>query len=196
MNLGIYGGTFNPVHAGHIHLLRAVLETGLLDQILVMPDRTPPHKEAADLLSGEQRARMLELALDGIQGVRLSRLELETEGKSYTYLTLRRLRMLYPKDSFSLIMGADMLLTFDQWRNWKEILENASLIAAARDDGEYERLVKKAEELGNTKVLKIQPLPVSSTQVRDMAKKGLPLDGLVPSAVADYIREHRLYQQT
>ena len=194
MELGIYGGTFNPVHLGHIHLLRSVMDTGWLDKILVMPDRTPPHKIAPDLLPAEERAKMVSLALGNLPGVELSRLEMESEGKSYTYLTVRRMKELFPDDHFSLIMGADMLLTFDQWRNWEEILENVSLIAAARDEGEYEKLIKKAEELGKTRVLKIDPLPVSSTDVRIAVKKGLPLDGLVPEAVEDYIKEKGFYR--
>lgn len=195
MEVGIYGGTFNPVHLGHIHLLRAVMETGWLDELLVMPDRTPPHKEAPGLIDGEKRAEMLSLALEGMKGVRLSRLELESEGKSYTYLTLRRMKELFPNDRFSLIMGADMLLSFDKWRRWEEILENASLIAAARDEGEYERLLEKAAQLGKTRVLKITPLPISSTDVRLAVKQGRSLSGLVPEAVEAYIRQNRLYQE-
>lgn len=195
MEVGIYGGTFNPVHLGHIHLLRAVMETGWLDELLVMPDRMPPHKEAPGLIDGEKRAEMLSLALEGMKGVRLSRLELESEGKSYTYLTLRRMKELFPNDRFSLIMGADMLLSFDKWRRWEEILENASLIAAARDEGEYERLLEKAAQLGKTRVLKITPLPISSTDVRLAVKQGRSLSGLVPEAVEAYIRQNRLYQE-
>ena len=195
MEIGIYGGTFNPVHLGHIHLLRAVMETGWLDELLVMPDRTPPHKEAPGLIDGEKRAEMLSLALEGMKGVRLSRLELESEGKSYTYLTLRRMKELFPNDRFSLIMGADMLLSFDKWRRWEEILENASLIAAARDEGEYERLLEKAAQLGKTRVLKIEPLPISSTDVRLAVKQGRSLSGLVPEAVEAYILQNHLYQE-
>lgn len=195
MEIGIYGGTFNPVHLGHIHLLRAVMETGWLDELLVMPDRTPPHKEALGLIDGEKRAEMLSLALEGMKGVWLSRLELESEGKSYTYLTLRRMKELFPNDRFSLIMGADMLLSFDKWRRWEEILENASLIAAARDEGEYERLLEKAAQLGKTRVLKIEPLPISSTDVRLAVKQGRSLSGLVPEAVEAYIRQNHLYQE-
>ena len=138
---------------------------------------------------------MLSLALEGMKGVRLSRLELESEGKSYTYLTLRRMKELFPNDRFSLIMGADMLLSFDKWRRWEEILENASLIAAARDEGEYERLLEKAAQLGKTRVLKIEPLPISSTDVRLAVKQGRSLSGLVPEAVETYIRQNHLYQE-
>ena len=122
-------------------------------------------------------------------------LELEKEGKSYTYLTLRELKRLYPDDTLHLIMGADMLLTFREWRNWEEILGNARLIAAARDDGEYEKLKKAAAELGNADVLKIEPLPMSSTDVRQAVKAGQPINGMVPAAVARYIAEHGLYRQ-
>lgn len=195
MKLGIYGGTFNPVHLGHIHLLREVRRLTDMDKILVMPDRVPPHKAASDLASGQVRAQMLRLAVRDIDGAEVSMLELDKEGKSYTYLTLRELKQLYPDDTLYLIMGADMLLTFREWRNWEEILSNAHLIAAARDDGEYEALKKAAAELGNADVLKIEPLPMSSTDVREAVKAGQPIDGMVPAEVARYIVEHGLYRQ-
>lgn len=88
-----------------------------------------------------------------------------------------------------------MLLSFDKWRRWEEILENASLIAAARDEGEYERLLEKAAQLGKTRVLKIEPLPISSTDVRLAVKQGRSLSGLVPEAVEAYIRQNHLYQE-
>ena len=103
METGIYGGTFNPVHLGHIHLLKAAAPC--FDRILVMPDRVPPHKEAEMLASGEDRAAMLRLAVSDIPKTEVCTLELEAEGRSYTYLTLRKLRALYPDDRFTLIIG-------------------------------------------------------------------------------------------
>lgn len=192
METGIYGGTFNPVHLGHIHLLKAAAPC--FDRILVMPDRVPPHKEAEMLASGEDRAAMLRLAVSDIPKAEVCTLELEAEGRSYTYLTLRKLRALYPDDRFTLIIGGDMLRTFKEWRNWEEILGNASLLAAARDDGEYERLLRTAADFPGARVLKVPPLPMSSTGVREEAAAGKPLTGMVPPAVEDYIKTHRLYQ--
>ena len=184
MRVGIYGGTFNPVHLGHIHLLREVLKTGLLDRILVIPDRTPPHKQAPDLIDGEKRLEMLRLATCGMDGVEVSDIELRREGKSYTYQTLRLLREQRPEDCFSLIMGADMLLSFKEWRNWEEILAHTRLVAAARDEGEYEQLEEAASSLGHTALLKITPFPASSTEVREAVREGKPLEKLVPEPVA------------
>lgn len=192
METGIYGGTFNPVHLGHIHLLRAAAP--YFERILVMPDRVPPHKEAEMLASGADRAAMLKLAVSDIPQAEVSTLELEAEGRSYTYLTLRKLRALYPRDRFTLIIGGDMLRSFKEWRNWQEILENASLLAAARDDGEYDRLIRAAEAFPGTRVLKVPPFPMSSTGVRKAAAAGKPLAGMVPPAAEDYIKTHRLYQ--
>ena len=121
METGIYGGTFNPVHLGHIHLLKAAAPC--FDRILVMPDRVPPHKEAERLASGEDRAAMLRLAVSDIPKAEVCTLELEAEGRSYTYLTLRKLRALYPDDRFTLIIGGDMLRTFKEWRNWRKSSE-------------------------------------------------------------------------
>ena len=112
MQIGIYGGTFNPVHLGHVHLLREVLQTGLLDRILVMPDRTPPHKQAPDLIDGEKRFEMLQLATKGMEGVEVSDFELRREGKSYTYMTLRLLRELHPDDQFFADYGSGYAAVF------------------------------------------------------------------------------------
>ena len=193
--LGIYGGTFNPVHLGHVHLLRQVKELAGLDRILIMPDRVPPHKEAPDLASSEDRLAMVKLAFDGIDGIEVSELELKREGRSYTYLTIRDLKALYPDAELFLIMGADMLLTFDKWVNYEEILRNATLIAAAREDGEYAALLEKAKALGNARILPTRPLPMSSTDVRLAAKAGSDLSGMVPESVGRYIAEHDLYRK-
>ena len=132
------------------------------------------------LASGEDRAAMLRLAVSDIPKAEVCTLELEAEGRSYTYLTLRKLRALYPDDRFTLIIGGDMLRTFKEWRNWEEILGNASLLAAARDDGEYERLLRTAADFPGARVLKVPPLPMSSTGVREAAAAGKPLTGMVP----------------
>jgi nicotinate-nucleotide adenylyltransferase len=194
MKIGIYGGSFNPVHLGHLHLLQEVKAQCDLDRILVMPAGIPPHKAAPDLAPGKDRAEMLRLALSGADGIEVCSYELEQQGKSYTYLTLREFTARQPEDTFFLIMGADMLLSFDQWRNWQEILQNAHLIAAARDEGEYAALLRKAEKLGGTTVLQMTPWPCSSTDVRSAVKAGAPITGMVPEAVAAYIEEHRLYR--
>ena len=191
MEVGIYGGTFNPVHLGHLHLLRAA--SPYFDRILVMLDRVPPHKEAHSLASGEDRAAMLRLAVEDIPKAEVCELELKAEGRSYTYLTLRKLKDLYPGDRFTLIIGGDMLRSFKEWRNWEEILQNAGLLAAARDDGEYQLLLKAAEAFPGTRVLKLPPLPMSSTGVREAARRGDSLDGMVPLKVEDYIKTHHLY---
>ena len=192
METGIYGGTFNPVHCGHLHLLKAAAP--YFDRILVMPDHIPPHKEAEMLASGDDRAEMLRLAVSDIPGAEVCPLELEQQGRSYTYLTLRALKARCPSDHFTLIIGGDMLLSFKEWRNWQEILENASLLAAARDDGEYARLLRAAKEFPGARVLKVPPLPMSSTDIRAAAAAGKPLSGMVPPAVERYIHAHRLYR--
>ena len=113
---GIFGGTFNPIHLGHVRLGQMVLNDLKLDRIIYIPDNTPPHKSDKDLASGSDRLKMIELALKDCDNLEASDIELRREGKSYTYQTLLELKKMYPGDELFLITGADMFLTLDRWK--------------------------------------------------------------------------------
>ena len=191
---GIYGGTFNPIHNGHLHLIRAACAQLSFDRLLVVPANIPPHKAAVDLASNRDRLEMARLATAGMQGVWVSDIELRARGKSYTVLTLERLRALFPECSFTLLMGADMLESFDRWHRWQDILKLADIAAFARNEGEESLLERKAALIGRARVVRVEPLPLSSTLVREKVRRGEDISGLVPEPVAAYIYEKGLYR--
>lgn len=191
---GIYGGTFNPIHNGHLHLIRAACAQLSFDRLLVVPANIPPHKAATDLASNRDRLEMARLATAGMPGVWVSDIELRARGKSYTILTLERLRALFPECRFTLLMGADMLESFDRWHRWQDILKLADIAAFARNEGEESLLERKAALIGRARVVRVEPLPLSSTLVREKVRRGEDISGLVPEPVAAYIYEKGLYR--
>ena len=191
---GIYGGTFNPIHNGHLHLIRAACAQLSFDRLLVVPANIPPHKAAVDLASNRDRLEMARLATAGMPGVWVSDIELRARGKSYTVLTLERLRALFPECRFTLLMGADMLESFDRWHRWQDILKLADIAAFARNEGEEALLERKAALIGRARVVRVEPLPLSSTLVRERVRRGEDISGLVPEPVAAYIYEKGLYR--
>lgn len=191
---GIYGGTFNPIHNGHLHLIRAACAQLSFDRLLVVPANIPPHKAATDLASNRDRLEMARLATAGMPGVWVSDIELRARGKSYTVLTLERLRALFPECRFTLLMGADMLESFDRWHRWRDILKLADIAAFARNEGEEALLERKAALIGRARVVRVEPLPLSSTLVREKVRRGEDISGLVPEPVAAYIYEKGLYR--
>ena len=147
--IGIYGGTFNPPHIGHIQAaLDAVRALGLTT-LYVIPDRIAPHKEIPEgSPTPQQRLQMLRVALDGAENVAVSDMELRREGKSYTYETVEQLRAMHPNAELVLLMGTDMFLTFHQWRHPERILQNASLGVFYRGDrGEKAAIAARKAEM-------------------------------------------------
>ena len=191
---GIYGGTFNPIHNGHLHLIRAACAQLSFDRLLVVPANIPPHKAAVDLASNRDRLEMARLATAGMPGVWVSDIELRARGKSYTVLTLERLRAHFPECRFTLLMGADMLESFDRWHRWRDILKLADIAAFARNEGEESLLERKAALIGRARVVRVEPLPLSSTLVREKVRRGEDISDLVPEPVAAYIYEKGLYR--
>lgn len=194
--IGIYGGTFNPIHNGHLHLAREIQEALQFDRIIFIPAKIPPHKDATDLASGKDRMEMVRLAVEDFPGAMVSDIELKSHGKSYTVYTMEKLGALLPDSEFTLMMGADMLLTFDKWFRWQDILQMARLAAVARGAGELETLRKKAAELspeGRIDVIEAPPLPMSSTDIREQIREGGGVSHLLPEAVLRYIRKAGLY---
>ena len=135
MKIGIYGGTFNPIHTGHIHAAKQAMEILKLDKLLMIPDRIAPHKEIpSGSPTPQQRLEMLRLAVEGVPGIEVSDMELKREGKSYTYLTVEALRDEYPDAELYLLMGTDMFLSFHTWMNPERITAQATLAIMYRGE--------------------------------------------------------------
>lgn len=199
MKTGIYGGTFNPIHNGHLHIVEEFRRGLGLDRVLLIPTRVPPHKAAPDLASPQDRFAMCQLAIQGQPWLELSDMEMRREGKSYTAETLEELSALYPQDQFYLLMGEDMFLTLGRWYRPETIFSLASVCTAPRSVHGMDALREKALEYTGTFHARcfldhIPYLPISSTQVRQAVARGEDVASLVPEAVARYIRERGLYQ--
>lgn len=198
--IGLYGGTFNPIHEAHIHLVKDFADQLGLDHVLLMPTFQPPHKQAHQLASPEDRLAMCRLAAAGDERLQVSDLEIQRAGKSYTAQTLEELHRLYPDCQWYLLMGEDMFLTVDHWRWPEKIYRLATLCAAPRSPDGMTRLEEHAQFLrtrgAETLLCNIRYLPVSSTLVREAVAEGRSLEGLVCTEVAGYIREKELYRQS
>ena len=198
MKIGIYGGTFNPIHTGHIHAAKQAQEILGLDRLLLIPDRIAPHKQIpSGSPTPEQRMEMLRLAVAGEEGMETCDLELRREGPSYTYLTVEALREEYPDAELFLLMGTDMFLSFHTWRNPERITANAALAVMYRGEkGEAAKIeAHKAEmEEKGVRVVLIRndTINISSTQLRRLIAFRCAGEFL-PAGVDDYIRENGLY---
>ena len=199
MKTGIYGGTFNPIHNGHLHIVEEFRRGLGLDRVLLIPTRVPPHKAAPDLASAGERFAMCRLAAQGKPWLELSDIEMRREGKSYTAETLEELSALYPRDQFYLLMGEDMFLTLDRWYRPETIFSLASVCTTPRSPDGLDALRQKALEYTGQFQARcfldhIPYRPIGSTQVRQAVARGEDVSGLVPQAVAAYMKERGLYR--
>ena len=193
MTVGVFGGAFDPPHFGHVALVRAALEHFGFERILVVPAGNPPHKEVAT--PAGIRARLAELAFAGIAEAEISLLELAPGGPRYTVDTLRRLRERY--DDLTLLVGADQFAGFLRWREPDRVLELATLAVANRpgyDDEELQPVLAALDRPERVSFFSIPAHPVSSQEIRERARAGLPIDDLVPRPVAVEIDRLGLYR--
>ena len=197
MNIGIFGGTFNPVHKCHVSALKKILSAVSLDRVLVLPDRIPPHKSAEGLVSGSDRLEMCRIAFSGIENTEISDWELKNEGKSYSVITLRHFHEAFPEDKLYFIMGSDMLASFESWYRYEEILTLCSLICVSRSQEDTDRLEGYADKLrakgGEVIIVPVEPFEISSSQIRDMLKKNLDCTCYLDENVVQYIMAKNLY---
>ena len=200
MKTAIYGGTFNPVHKGHYNCLSSVLDSIELDRVIVLPDRIPPHKSSDGLVSGKDRLNMCEIAFKGLDNVTVSDWELKQKGKSYSVITLRHFHQKYPDDKLFFIMGSDMLLSFEEWYKYKEILQLASLICVSRENSITKQLLENHAEMLTDEngveivIVDTKPFEVSSTQIREMIKKSQDTSCYLDKNVVQYISVNNLYR--
>lgn len=196
--IGIYGGTFNPPHIGHIQAAKQAVKTLQLDKLLLIPDRVAPHKEIPDNSpSPWQRLDMLRIAAGQDPALEVSDIELNREGPSYTCETVAQLKECYPQAELVVLMGTDMFLSFPSWRCPQKILAGAALAVAYRGDRqerqEVARMQRQLESQGaKVYLLENQVTEISSTQLRRMLAFGCA-DSFLSPGVGDYIRQNGLY---
>ena len=197
--IGIYGGTFNPPHIGHIQAAKQAVKALGLSKLLIIPAYAPPHKAVLPTNSptAGQRLEMLRIAVADCPEIEVSDMELRREGISYTVETVLALKRQYPEGELVLLMGTDMFLTFESWMRWEEILQNAALGVFYRGDkGEKPAIARKKEELealgASVTLVQNDVIAISSTQMRRLLAFRCAGE-LLPAGVLDYIRENRLY---
>lgn len=206
---GLFGGTFDPIHYGHLAPVREVFRAAALAGVAYLPAAVPPHR-SEPRTAAAHRLAMVRIALadrHANEPFEVADLELKRRGPSYTFDTIQRLRRRHPKRRYALIVGLDTLLGFDTWHRWQALQQSVHIIAIARPGWRLPRplprwwqsaRIESSAELHRSaagKILFIEatPVAISSTQVRERLKDGADVSHLVPRGVCDYICEHNLY---
>ena len=196
--VGILGGTFDPIHTGHLILAETAFESFRLDYVLIMPNGNPPHKPGQVHASMAQRTRMAELASGDNEHLKVSDFEKTPQDYHYTYETLEFLVQEHPDTDYYFILGADSLVHFHTWMEPGRICKCCRILAAARDRMEIQELRGHIERLKEEFGAVIEPLEtpnidISSNMLRERVQKGKSIRYYVPEAVEAYIREQNLY---
>ena len=194
--IGLMGGSFNPIHCGHVALARAALESGRVERVLFLPTGNPPHKKEG-LDDKFDRLRMVELAVEHEAGMAVCREEIDRDGVIYTVDTLAALKRKMPDCTLTYLIGADTLRALGTWRRVETVIERCKFLVMMREGETREEVIRLAglwtQRGEQIDFLDARKMDISSTQIREQIQKGLPFERLVPQAVADYIHEHGLY---
>ena len=172
---GIFGGSFNPIHCGHIALAKEILRQTDLDEIWLMVSPQNPLKQQDDLLDDHLRFELAQKALADVEGIKASDYEFHLPKPSYTWHTLQRLRQDFPDREFVLVIGGDNWQHFQRWYHWKDILRHHQVVVYPRE--------------GQAGTIQAELLPVSSTEIRERVKQGESIEGLVPSVIMDGVKQ-------
>ena len=199
MRIGIMGGTFDPIHIGHLLLGEFAYEQFHLDEVWFLPNGNPPHKEVEDTEEAlAHRVEMVRLAVRENPHFQLSLHEAKKDCHSYTYKPLQEFHALYPENEYFFILGADSLFSIEQWKYFKEIFPSCTILAAMRDDKDsfdMQRQIQYLETNYQAKIELLQAplLEISSTTIRNRAAQNRSIRYMVPDSVADYIQKLQLY---
>lgn len=196
--LGILGGTFNPIHIGHLILSQYVLEELKLNRVLFMPSGNPPHKRSFEVESGVHRINMVKEAVKFNENFDLSDIEIKRQGITYTYDTLREIHNRYNNVEINFIVGYDTLLDMENWHRIKDVVKLASFVVVNRNI-EDESVLDYAKNFsmkygGNIKFVKIPNIDISSSEIRDRVKQDKSIMYMVTEPVHDYIIMNNLYR--
>lgn len=196
MKIGIYGGSFNPVHKGHTHLAESALRDFKLDMVYFVPSKISPHRSSEEYVSGEDRLEMLRLATSGKPFFHVSDYELKSDRISYSIYTVEHFRRKFPDDQIFLLVGSDMLMSFDKWYCFEKILSEVTLIVVSRNAGDLESLRKQADKLsiyGEILISSALPEIISSTEIRKKFRENSDFSCYLDENVVQYIRLKGLY---
>ncbi|MCL2132081.1 MAG: nicotinate (nicotinamide) nucleotide adenylyltransferase [Lentimicrobiaceae bacterium] len=187
MHIGLYFGTFNPVHKGHLAVAEGMYRQGLFDAVWFVVSPSSPFKTYSQLLDERKRLDLVNVAIEKLPYCLVSDVEFTMERPSYTYLTLRKLKETYPKTVFSIIMGEDNLDGMEKWKNYEEIMQNHSIFVYPRAG------IWQKKDLKNVFYIDLPLLNISSNQIRERLQKGESIEKLVPKNVVEMIEKEGLY---
>lgn len=199
--IGIMGGTFNPIHTGHLLLAEHAMETAGLDEVWIVPTGCSylKRKEGIDILPGTERYGMVKRAIADNDRFRCLDMEIRRPGDSYSYETMEQLNREYPENQFFFICGADCLYTIEYWKCVDRLFTACGILAAVRGDADIESMQKKITELeerfgAQIRLLPFRRIEISSSEIRQRRREGLSVRYLVPEAVRKYMEEKGLYR--
>jgi nicotinate-nucleotide adenylyltransferase len=197
MRIGLVGGSFNPIHRGHLAIARSARETLGLDRVVLVPSARPPHKRDSTLAPAEDRLAMARLASKDEPGFEVSAIELERTGPSYTIDTVRSFLAASPGAEVHFVIGADSVPELRTWKDARALLGLAKFAVAVRPGYDLTRDLRDLEREFGVRLTMIptEPDPLSATEIRDRVREGKSIDGLVPAAVRDYIVARNLYRE-
>lgn len=200
--IALFGGSFNPVHNGHVNLVKETAEKNGIDRVYVIPTFISPFKKDSGgfVADGKDRLEMCRLAFATLPYVKVSDWELSQSEVSYSVNTVEHFRKKFPDNELFFIMGSDMLLSFDKWHRWQDILRMCTVIAASREDGgsDIGQLREKAAQLsrfGKVIVTEISAFELSSSEIREKIIKNCDLSCYMDKNVVEYIEENRVYER-
>ncbi|MDD3415989.1 MAG: nicotinate-nucleotide adenylyltransferase [Lachnospiraceae bacterium] len=198
--IGILGGTFNPIHLGHLMIAEQAYQEYHLDKVWIMPSGISYLKKNCDILPSSIRAEMVELSIASNPHLELSTIEVQREGNTYTYETLEQLKREYQDTTFFFIIGADTLFSMEHWKNIDQVFSNCELLVSVRNDSSLEELTEKAAEYkvkynGIIHMLHSPNIEISSGNIRKMVSNQKSIKYYVTEEVENYIMEHELYRK-
>ena len=200
MKIGIMGGTFDPIHNGHLMLGEYAYREFQLDEIWFMPNSNPPHKASESIESQtKNRVEMVEKAIQGIEYFTLQRYEVDNTDVNYSYKTMQHFNQVYPEHEFYFIIGADSLFNMEKWVHPEILLKSCKMLAAYRDEKSTDEMLAQIQYLNKKYdaeiyLLNTPNVDISSSDIRRMIKEGITIQGLVPESVFQFIEEKQLFR--
>lgn len=188
--IGLFGGTFNPIHNGHLAIAQSAFEKLRLDKVIFVPAKLPVHKDPRLVVSPSKRLRMVELAVEAYKNFECSDIEIARKGKSYSIETVQEYRKKYADDKLYFIIGADSSLKLHTWKRIDELVTMVSFVCVNRPGIALSLSEKRCRHIS------MPALDISSSGIRSRIAKGLPVGYLLPQVVEDYIKKKKLYRST
>ena len=193
--IGILGGTFDPIHIGHLVAADQALFYGNLDEVWFMPTFIPPHKQDSEITEVKHRLEMAKRVVSLDERYKLCTVEIEREGTSYTIDTIKQIKNRYPKHDFNFIIGGDMIKYLPKWYQISELVQLIQFIGLERPGYTFDTEDTHHQDIfSKVKIIPMPQLEISSSQIRSWIKEGRNIRYVVPQVVEEYIREHRIYE--